>query len=63
MATPLASKTTLVAPSVPALAASVAVKPATRVKGVLQGLALPPQAVTVTVLAWQLRPLVGSANS
>ena len=62
VATPLRSKVTLVAPSVPALAASVAVCPLIVVTGFVHGALVSAQAVTVTVRATQAR-LAGAIES
>jgi hypothetical protein len=63
LATPPALKVTLVDPSVPPAAASVAVCPLTAADGLVHGLLASAQAVTVTLLARQARLLLGSANS
>ena len=63
VATPFEPKLTLVAPRLPAEAASVAVPPVIPATVLVQGLELFAQAVTVTVLGRQARLDVGSASS
>ena len=63
LATPLALKLSVVAPSVPALAASIAVWPASDVAALVQGLELLLQAVTVTLLGRQARLVLASTSS
>jgi hypothetical protein len=63
VATPALLKLSVVLPSVAPLVDSVAVWPESEVEASVQGLELSAQAVTVTVLAWQVRLLLGSESS
>jgi hypothetical protein len=63
VAVPLASKTSVVASSAPALAASVAVWPARLVLGFVHGLVLSAQALTVTAVPAQATLALASDNS
>ena len=63
LATPEALKVTVVAASVPALAARLAVCPLTAVTGEEHGLLLSAQAVTVTGVDMQVILIVGRDNS
>ena len=63
VATPLALNTTVVDPSVPALAVSVAVWPFTLVEALVHGLLVSAQAVTVAEVDWQLMLAPGSDSS
>ncbi len=63
VARPVLSKLSVVLPSVAPLVASVTVWPDMDADGKVQGLELFAQAVTVTVLAWQLTLLLGSESS
>jgi hypothetical protein len=63
LATPAALKVSVPAPKRPALVATLAVVPLTPVNGVVHGLLLSPQAVTVTGVGVHLALVGASVNS
>ncbi|PKO84911.1 MAG: hypothetical protein CVU17_01675 [Betaproteobacteria bacterium HGW-Betaproteobacteria-11] len=63
VATPVAPKVTVVAPSVPPVVARFAVVPLAAANGLVHGLLASAQAVTVAVAGRQVTLLVGSDNS